>query len=367
MKIAIVHDYLNQLGGAERVVGPLHRMFPEAPIYTTIVDRDQLWPSLADADIRPTWMQRLPGLKRHFKRYLPLYPLAIERMDLRAYDLVISSSSAFAKAAITRRDAFHLCYCHTPLRCVWDYDRYVARENLGRLSRAALPPVIDRLRAWDLATAARPDLYVANSRAVADRIRRWYGRESVVLPPPVEVQRHRPGGRAADDYLIVSRLVPYKRIDLAVTAFTAAGLPLTVIGDGPDRPALEALAGPTVRFLGRLPDRAVAEHFARARALIFPGEEDFGITPLEANAAGRPVVAYRAGGALDTVVQDVTGCFFDSQTPEALLAAVRRSQALPWNPDTLRRHAESFSEAAFSERFFELLQRLVGEPLPRAA
>ena len=369
MKVAIVHDYLNQLGGAERVVGTLHQMFPKAPIYTTILDRDRLWPSLKDADIRTSWMQRLPGLKRHFKKYLPLYPFAIESFDLREYDLVISSSSAFAKAAIIRPDAYHLCYCHTPMRFVWDYERYIEREQFGLQIRAILPWVIRWLRNWDLRTATRPSRFVANSSVVAERIRRYYEVDCDVLFPPVEVDRFASEAEDGDYFLVVSRLNPYKRIDLVVEAFNDLGLPLVIIGDGPDRAVLEGMAKPNVCFLGRLSDEEVNRYFASCRAFLFPGEEDFGITPLEANAAGRPVIAYRKGGALDTVIDGQTGVFFETQ---GLKEAVIRSTAIQWNKAALRRHAKTFSEAVFREKLLQLLERelpgksfLVSEPAVR--
>jgi glycosyltransferase involved in cell wall biosynthesis len=362
MKIALVHDYLNQLGGAERVVGTLHRLFPQAPIYTTILDRTMLWESLRDADIHTSWMQKLPALDRHFKKYLPLYPLAIESLDLRAYDLVLSSSSAWAKGVITRPGAVHLCYCHTPMRFAWDYARYVEREQFGPLTRTALPPVVAWLRAWDLRTAKRPTRYIANSSVVRERIRAHYGQESEVIFPPVEVARYQPCDVDEPYFLVVSRLAPYKRIDLAVEAFNRLGLPLVVIGDGPDRPVLERMAGPNIRFLGRLPDDEVAGRMARCRAFIFPGEEDFGITPLEANASGRPVIAYRAGGALDTVSEGRSGLFFDEPNAMSLVAAVRRFQGLQWDKGLLRRHAERFSEAVFGQR----IQRLVSDAMAHA-
>ncbi|HEY0777464.1 MAG TPA: glycosyltransferase [Gemmatirosa sp.] len=360
MKVAIVHDYLNQPGGAERVVGSLHAIFPDAPIYTSILDRRSLWPALRDADIRTSWMQRLPGLDRHFKKYLPFYPAAIESFDLRGYDLVVSSSSAFAKGAVARGSAVHICYCHTPMRFAWDYDRYVARETYGRVMRTVLPPVVDRLRRWDLETASRPDVYAVNSSVVAERVRRHYGRESEVIPAPVDLSRYAPGSTNDEYYLIVSRLNPYKRVDLAVDAFNALGWPLVIIGDGPDRPALEARARPNVRFLGRLPDHEVAEHYARCRAVIFAGEEDFGIVPLEANASGRPVVAYRAGGVLDTVVEGRTGVFFDERTPESLADAVRHAASFPWDKRTLRRHADGYGEDVFRGRLLDLVARVMG-------
>lgn len=357
MRVAIVHDYLNQAGGAERVVVSLNRLFPEAPIFTTLLDLDRTWPELRGADIRASWMQRLPGVDKHFKAYLPLYPLAITQMDLSEFDLVISSSSAFAKAVRTRPDALHLCYCHTPMRCLWDYDRYVAREQLGPLTRALLPVAIRQLRRWDLATANRPDMYVANSSVVAQRIRSCYGQDAAVLPPPIEVHRYAPSPVQEDYYLVVSRLVPYKRVDLVVEAFNQLGRPLLVVGDGPDRPVLERMAGPRIRFLGKLPDETVARLFSRCQAFILPGEEDFGITPLEANATGRPVIAYGAGGALDTVVEGQTGILFRHASARSLIDAVRACERQPWNPAAIRRHAERFSEQAFHDGLIALLSQ----------
>ena len=359
MKIAIVHDYLNQAGGAERVVGTLHTMFPGAPIFTTILDRNSLWDVLRDADIRTSWMQKLPLLKRHFKAYLLFYPGAIERFDLHEYDLVISSSSAFGKAAITRPGALHICYCHTPMRFVWDYERYMEREQYGSPVRAILVPVLRRFRTWDVKTASRPSLYVANSTVVADRIKRFYGRDSVIVPPPVAVQRFTPVDKAEDFYLIVSRLNPYKRVDLVVKAFNDLGRKLVIIGDGPDRAVLEKMARPNITFLGRLPDPQVADYYARCKALLFPGDEDFGIVPLEANAAGRPVIAYKAGGALDTVIDGETGIFFSELSPESLCAAVLRAEKTAWDSVAIRKHAEDYAEPRFRERFMRLVEDAV--------
>ncbi len=355
MRVAIVHDYLNQSGGAERVVGELHRIFPSAPIYTTIMDRSSLWPALREADIRTSWMQRLPGVRRHFKVYLPLFAQAIEGFDLGAYDLVISSSSAFAKGVITRPGATHVCYCHTPMRFGWDYERYMDRAGHSAAVRAILPPLIRRLREWDRRTAGRPDRYVANSSITADRIRRIYGRRSTIIPPPVDVARFIPDGPAEDYYLVVSRLNGYKRVDLAVRAFNGFGRPLMVVGEGPVRRALERLADRNVRFVGRLGDDQVARAYARCRALILPGEEDFGITPLEANASGRPVIAFKSGGALDTVVDGETGVFFTEQTITGLRGAVLECERIPWRKERLRTHAEGFAPDVFARRLLEII------------
>lgn len=360
MRVAIVHDYLNQVGGAERVVESFHRLWPQAPIFTTIADRDAMPPSLRDADIRTSWMQHLPGWQRHFRAYLPLYPFAIERMDLRGFDVVVSSSSAWAKAARAPAGATHVCYCHTPMRWVWDYERYVEREDFSLLERLGLPPVIAALRAWDLRTSRRPSHLVVNSRVVQQRVAQCWGRPSELLYPPVDVDRFTPAQEDGRYHLVVSRLAHYKRIDLAVAAFTRLGLPLVIIGDGPARVELEAMAGPNVTFRGRVDDAGVAQAMRECRALIFPGEEDFGITPLEANASGRPVIAYGAGGVLETVRDGVTGVLFGEQTVDALAIGVQRADGLSWNSAAIRNHAEAYDASIFEQRFRAIVEREAG-------
>ncbi len=357
MRVAIVHDYLNQMGGAERVVESFHRLWPDAPIFTTIADRSVMSAALRGADVRVSWMQRLPAWRRHFRAYLPLYPLAIESFDLRGYDVVVSSSSAWAKAARTPPETTHICYCHTPMRWVWDYERYVARERFGPVTRLALPPVIAALRQWDVRTASRPTHLVVNSQVVQERVRRCWGRESVLLHPPVDTGRFAVGAGEGRAHLVVSRLAHYKRIDLAVATFTQLGLPLEIIGDGPARRSLEEMAGPTIIFRGRVSDAGVAEAMRDCRALIFPGEEDFGITPLEANACGRPVIAFGAGGARETVRAGVTGVLFAEQTATALAAAVRHAESVVWDAAVIRRHAEQYSVERFESSFREFVER----------
>ncbi|HEX6542242.1 MAG TPA: glycosyltransferase [Ktedonobacterales bacterium] len=351
MRVALVHDYLNQMGGAERVLLALHTLFPDAPIYTTIYDPPRMDPAFRAMDIRTSFMQRLPFVKRHHQPFLPLYPFAIEHMDLREYDLVISDSSAFAKGVVTRSDALHICYCHTPMRWAWNFEDYVERERIGRFPRAALAPLIVWLRQWDYTTAARVDEFIANSANVAARIARYYRREATILPPPVETSRYTVASTRGQYFLVVSRLIPYKRIDLAVKAFTMLGLPLRIIGTGRDEAALRRLAGPSVQFLGWLPDEEVRAQMAGCRALIFPGEEDFGLVPVEAQACGRPVIAYGAGGALASMVEGATGLFFHEQTPEALAAAVLRFRDEQFDARVIRQHAEAFDTTRFLERF----------------
>src|SRR5689334_14945546 len=350
MRVAIVHDLMNQMGGAERVLLTLHDLYPQAPIYTSIWDPRITDKRFRSLDIRTSYMQRLPFIMRHHQPYLPLYPFVFERLDLREYDVVISSSWAFAKGIVTRPEALHICYCHTPMRWAWRYEDYVAHEDVGLIARAILPPFVTWLRSWDYTTAARVDYFLANSPAVAARIAKYYRREATVIMPPVDTSRFQVASSHDDYFLVVSRMIPYKRIDLAVQAFTRLGLPLRVIGGGRDEKKLRRMAGKNVRFMGTLPDAAVREHMARCRALIFPGEEDFGITPVEAQASGRPVIAYGAGGALESVVQGVTGEFFGTQTTECLAETVSRFDERRYDSQAIRKHAESFDTEVFKSK-----------------
>lgn len=357
-RMALVHDYFIQMGGAERVAEAMHCLFPDAPLYTTVALPHRLTPGLRDAAIHTTWMQHLPGVESGFRHYFLLYPWAVESLDLSAYDLILSSSSGYGKGVHRRQGAVHVCYCHTPMRWVWRYDDYAAREEFSPWSRVALSATLPGLRWWDQRAAQQPDYYLANSQVVADRIRQHYGREAVVIPPPVDVDRFQPDHVTDDYYLVLSRLIPYKRIDLAVEACTRLGRPLVVIGDGPDRQRLESMAGPQVEFLGRVSDATVRRFASRARALLFPGEEDFGLTPLEINAAGRPVIAYRAGGALETVIENVTGLFFDQPNADSLASAIEEFELRSWHQPTLRRHAESFAYPVFAARLLDFLQQV---------
>lgn len=361
MRVALVHDYLNQYGGAERVLERMHEMFPSSPVYTSIFDPAAMPPSYQMMDIRTSFMQRLPGVMQRHQSYLPFYPLVFENFDLGGYDVVVSNSSAWAKSVITEPDTLHVCYCLTPMRWAWRYHDYVNRERLGRLARIALPPVMNYLRVWDAASATRVDAFVAISRAVAARIGKFYRREATIIYPPVDTEAFQPRGEPEDFFLVASRLIPYKRVDLVVDAFNTLGLRLKVVGDGRDRAALQARARGNIEFLGRVTDAELHDLYARCRAFVFPGEEDFGIAPVEAQACGRPVVAFAAGGALDTVVDGETGTYFREQTAEALAEAVRQIDRHDWNSDRIRANAERFSAATFKHSFIDLVERLHGE------
>ncbi len=357
MRIAILHDYLNQMGGAERVLLTLHELFPDAPVYTSFYRPEAMPAAFRELDIRTTFLQKFGPFTRYprHQRLLPLYPVAFERLDLRAYDIVISNSSAWCKGVITREDTWHLCYCLSPMRFAWNTHEYLAGEQVGWLARKLLPATLTWLRAWDVTASARVDEFVAISRVVAARIRKLYRRDSTILFPPVDTTGFAPADQVDEYFLVVSRLVPYKRVDLVIQAFNRLGLPLRIIGEGRDRARLEAMAQPNVRFLGYVEDAERRRHLAQCRALIFPGEEDFGLVPVEAQASGRPVIAYAAGGALDTVVDGETGLFFSEQTPDALCEAVTRLGTLTFSTERITAHAATFDTAVFKDRMRALV------------
>lgn len=360
--MAIVHDGLATAGGgggAERVLAVLHRMFPEAPVYTTVYHPDRMPAAMRGWDIRTSLIQDLPRGKEKYQWYLPLFPTAIEALDLRGYDVVVSASHAVAKGVLTDASAYHLCYCYSPLRYAWDmYHEYLEIEDVPGWQRALLPGVMHYLRTWDALAAPRVDRYVAISHYVRRRIEKYYRRDAQVVYPPVEVLKS--DAAPADYFLVVSRLVAYKRIDLVVEAFNRLGWPLVVIGDGVERRRLEAMAKGNITFLGRQSDEAVREHLAACRGFVFPGIEDFGIAPVEAMAAGKPVVALGRGGAAETVIDGETGVHFGRQDVEDLVAALRRCDATRFDAGRIRRHAERFSTDRFEREFLAALAARVG-------
>ncbi|MGH2733534.1 MAG: glycosyltransferase [Actinomycetota bacterium] len=361
MRVAIVHDYLTQHGGAERVVLALHRMFPDAPIYTSLYDPEGTFEQFRDTDVRTSFIQRLPHRGGLFRLYLPLYATAFDGLRLRGYDLVISSSSGWAHA-VRAPDAHHVCYCHSPAKWLYQAQAYLgSRSSVDRWLRVAIAPALGALGRWDRRVATRPDAYIANSTTVARRILEIYGREAQVVHPPVDVERFsRTESRAQDEgfYLVVARLLPYKRVDLAVRVCTRRHVPLVVVGEGPAYDHLQRIAGPTVTMAGRISESELVQRYRACRALIQCGAEDFGLAPLEANAAGRPVVAYARGGATDTVVEGRTGILFAEQSEGALHDALDRLEARPWDRDQLRRHASRFDESRFATRMRSLIARL---------
>lgn len=363
LRVALVHDDLTQRGGAERVVLSLHRLFPHAPIFTTVFDADGTYPEFHDLDVRTTFLQRFPHRGNAARALLPLYPAAVSRIDLRGYDLVVSSSSRFAHG-VRVPDGVHVTYCHNPPRFLHQTDEYFAAgAPVPAWSRRALAPLLGSLRRWDREASTRPDLYVANSRVTAGRIARAYGRRSEVIHPPVELGRFTAAEPAPDTpipdepyYLAVARLLSYKRIDLAAGACRRLGRRLVVVGAGPAAARVREAGGPNVEIRSRVTDPELVALLRECTALLQPGVEDFGLAPLEANAAGRPVVAFGEGGALETVLRGTTGLVFHDQSVEAVSDAMTRVEEQEWDPSVLRRHAASFGEAAFHARLRDRLE-----------
>ncbi len=358
MRVALVHDWLTGMRGGERCLEVFCELFPDADLFTLLHVPGSVSPVIERRRIVTSFVQRLPGAATRYRQYLPLFPRAVERFDLRGYDLVLSSSHCVAKGARPGPGARHLCYCFTPMRYVWDlYDDYFG-ARAGRLVRVVMPPVAAWLRAWDRRTSARVDHFAAISRFIADRVRRCYARDAEVIYPPVDVSRFEMADdREGDYYLVVSALVPYKRVDLAVAAAARLGRRLVVVGTGPEAGALRAQAGRGAEFLGWRGDDEIAALYRGCRALLFPGMEDFGIVPLEAMAAGRPVIAYGVGGACETVVplggdEPPTGVFFAEQTVAALVEAMTRFEAHAdrFPPKALRARAELFDRPRFRAR-----------------
>jgi glycosyltransferase involved in cell wall biosynthesis len=361
MRVALAHDYLNQNGGAEKVLEHLHALYPDAPIYTSMYDPKVMPRSYRSWDIRPSFMQRLPFVTTRHQAYLMVYPIAFESFDLSEYDVVISNSSAFCKGVVTGPNTLHISYCLTPMRWVWNYRAYVERERLGGMARMLLPPLISYLRIWDAGASSRVDRYVAISRAVSSRIKKYYRRDSEIIYPPVDTHWFPNACPRGDYYMTVGRLAPYQRKDLVVEAFRELGLPVKIVGDGRDRARLEARATPNVEILGRVDDDTLRELYANCRGYLFPGEEDFGIAPVEAQAAGKPVIAYAAGGALDTVIDGETGVHFSRQTPQALVDAVRRAESISFDSERIRQHAARFGADVFRQQFSAFVERAYRE------
>jgi glycosyltransferase involved in cell wall biosynthesis len=363
MRVAIVHYWLVGMRGGEKVVETLCEMFPQADIFTHVYVPDAVSETIRSHRVTTTFINALPAATRLYKRYLPLMPLALEQLDLSDYDLVISSESGPAKGIIPPPSAQHLCYCHSPMRYLWNMFHDYRRQS-GRLTRWVMPPLAHYLRVWDTVSASRVDHYVANSRAVAGRIRRYYGREAEVVWPPVDVEAFAPVGveERGDYMLMVGELVAYKRPDLAVEAFNRMRRKLVVIGGGEMLDRIRRLAGPTVTVLGPAPFADLRHHYARCQALIFPGEEDFGIVPVEAMASGRPVIAYGRGGATETVVPGVSGTLFDEQSVEALIDAVEDFRDADFNPLATAAHARRFSRDVFIAAMRERVDQLMALP-----
>jgi glycosyltransferase involved in cell wall biosynthesis len=353
MKVALVHDYLNQRGGAERVFAHFTQAWPDAPIFTALYDERAVGDLIPAGRVHRSYLARLPFSNRCFRALAPFYPRAFESFDLGAFDAIVSSTTSWAKGVRAPKHAIHVCYINTVSRFTFAPDEYVPRfaRSLAK-----------RLVEWDREAAQRPTRFVANSRNVAGRIRRYYGRDSDVLHCPVDLDRFTVGSGAGDYYIVASRLLPYKRIDLAIRAAAIAGVKLLIAGSGPAERALrERARGTTSTLLGYVSDARLNELVGSARAAIVPGEEDFGLVPLEAAAAGRPTIAFRAGGALETIVEGETGSFFDDPTPESLAAALRTFEPSRFDARRLRAHAQRFSPVSFIERLRAIVDRVYRE------
>jgi glycosyltransferase involved in cell wall biosynthesis len=368
-RVALVHDFLLDLRGAERVFAAICAAWPEADVFTAVYDEAGTEGRFAARSPRTSFLQRLRPTSRTFRVLLPVYPHAIESLDLRGYDIVVSSSSAWAHGVLVDPGAVHVCYCHNPFRYAWS-EREATLAARPPLLRLPLRILLNRWRQWDWIAAQRVDRYVANSSLTAARVRRYLGRESTVLHPPVELERFRPleaGEPLGDHYVVLAELMAHKRIDVAVRAFTALGLPLTVIGDGPAARRLQRIAGPTVTFTGRVGDERVAELLRSARALVVTAAEEFGIAAVEALASGRPVIALESGGVLESVVAGKTGAYYAESTPEALAAAVAAFDAEAVDPLACRAAAERFATRRFQAALHEIVAEAVAaERQPRA-
>jgi glycosyltransferase involved in cell wall biosynthesis len=372
LRVALVHYWLTQRRGGERVLEVLAEMFPRADLFTLVLDRESLSPALRSRRITSSFLQKVPGATRHYQKLLPLFPLALEQFRLDDYDLVLSSESGPAKGVLTRPGTCHVCYCHTPMRYVWDmYHHYRAAAPGGTLGRALYAWVANYVRQWDYAAAARVDYFAASSRNGAARVRKYYRREAEVIYPPVDVGSFSVTHGQDDFYLVVSPLVLYKRVDLAIAACNLMKRRLVVIGEGEESKALQNEAGPTITFLGYQPDEIVRDHYRRCRAFLFPGEEDIGLTPIEAQASGRPVIAYGCGGALETVdgffvghpprPEVATGIFFGQQSVESLVEAMRVFESVEarFSPVFIRTQVQRFDVSRFKREMGELVAEKV--------
>lgn len=363
MRVAIVHDYLNQFGGAERVLSALMEAFPNAPVFTLLYDQGALPVQFDERRIHTSFLQRMPGARRHHRYFPLLMPLAVEQFDLRNFDVVFSATHSFGKGIITSPHTLHISYCFTPTRYVWDDShKYVREFSRSALFQKFAPMALSYIRLWDYFASQRVDTYVTLSQYVARRIKKYYGREAQVMSPPVNVKKFRVKKEHEGYYLVVSRLVPYKRVDLAIEACEKLGRRLVVVGSGPELKELKERARLSARdgqqqteFRGFVAEDELARLYQGARALLFPQEEDFGITPLEAAASGKPTIAYRAGGAVETIVDGETGVFFDRQETESLMSAMGQFEERLWHVPSIRAHAEKYSH----ERFLRQVQEVV--------
>jgi glycosyltransferase involved in cell wall biosynthesis len=363
LRVALVHDWLTGMRGGEKVLEALCEIFPDAPLYTLVRVPGTVSARIEARPIHTSFVQHLPAPGRLHRHYLPLYPLAVELWDFSSFDLVISSSHCAVKSVKVRKDAVHVCYCHSPMRYAWDqFDAYFGPDQIGKLKSRLMRPIMHEMARWDRATAARVDRFLANSQYVAGRIARYYNRRSAVVHPPVDTDFYTPGSRSSSrGFLIVSALVPYKRLDVAIEACRRVAAPLTIVGTGPEAARLRALAGPDVRFVGWLPDEQVRALYRSATATLLPGTEDFGIVPVESQACGTPVVALGEGGARETVIDGQTGVLVPEPTAEAFTAGLNRAVRASFDPAAARANALRFSKEQFVTSIKSALNEAVAE------
>jgi glycosyltransferase involved in cell wall biosynthesis len=357
LKIAIVCDWLTNMGGAEKVILAIHNLFPRAPIYTTVYNKDLL-PEFKDAKIITSYLQHMPLAKRKHQLYLGFMPRIFENLNLDEYDIVISSSHSCAKGIITKPSTLHVCYCHTPMRYAWeDSINYIKEYEINPIIKRMAPHFIHKIRIWDRLSADRVDNFIANSAYVQQRIYKYYRKPSSVIHPFTDISQFEVGHQRRDYYLAVGRLTPYKKFDLLVDTFNETGLPLKIVGSGVEIKKLKAKAKPNIEFLGNVSDMVRNELYKKAKAFLFPQVEDFGITPLEAMACGCPVIAYAKGGAMETVIDKKTGILFKEQNPESIKKAIRRFTLTKFNHNKIREHAEQFDIEVFNNKFLEFLEK----------
>ncbi len=365
MRVALVHDYLVEYGGAERVLSALTEIFPYAPIYTLVYDEKLTKGAFADKKIHTSFLQKIPGARSHHRLFPVLMPIAVEQFDFSRFDLVFSDSGSYAKGIITPPNVLHICYCHTPMRYAWDDSQKYIKEFKGysSLIKKFIPFLMNYIRLWDKVSADRPDYFIANSHFVSARIKKYYHRDSEVIHPPVEISQLPATScqpSAKDYFLMVGRLLPYKRFDMAIEAFNRLKLPLKIVGEGPEIKRLKKRANSNIEFLGWLPDAKLTDYYSRARAFIFPQEEDFGIVPLEAMAAGTPVIAFKAGGALETVEENKTGIFFGEESIESLIKAIENFQKREkeFDPIAIHERALKFNKEIFQEKIEKFIKKV---------
>ena len=363
MKIALVHDYLTQRGGAERVFELLCRQFPAADVYTSLYSPENTI-NIGNRPVYTTKLQSIPGASQNFRLLAPLYFSAFEALDLQKYDLIISSTTSFAKSVIKHPDAYHICFCHNITRFLWDTGTYINQYKNYKTLLPIIQPIFQRLRQVDLAHAQKPDLYISNSTVVTQRIQQTYKQPATTVNYPIDINQFEFSDQKDDFYLVSSRLLGYKRVDVVVEAFNWLGWPLVVMGDGPEKKRLESAALPNISFLGHVSDEQRKGLMSRAKAVVVVALEDYGLVPIEANVSGTPVVAYGAGGVLDTQVPEKTGVFFHRQSPEALYHAMLKASAIQWDHRQIREHVlKSFTEDVFFEKVMTLIEDAYGRHL----